>query len=221
MIEDEMFKRYVPDYSRFNEYGFVFKNNCWIFEKLILNDSFRIVIRVIDDRVNGKVIDLDSDFEYTAFRVNDGVGEFSSKIRELFTDTLLDIREKCFNIKLFVSNQANRIGELIYNKYGDLPYYEWDSTPDTGVFKHKITKKWYGIVMNVKRCKISSGDDLVDVLNVKIDAEKVKILLQNDYFYPAYHMNKKYWISVILDDSVNDDEIMNLVDESYLYASNK
>lgn len=220
MIEDEIFKRYLLDYSKLSKYGFVFKNNFWILEKKILNNSFLITIRIIEEKVYGTVVDLDTDFEYTAFRVNDSVGEFSSKVRDLFIDILMDIREKCFNIKMFVSNQANRIGKLIYDKYGDLPYYEWESTPDTGVFKHNVTKKWYGIVMNVKRDKLSSGEDYVDVLNVKIDEKKVKELLQEDYFYPAYHMNKKHWISIILDNSVDDKEIIDLIAESYSYASN-
>lgn len=32
---------------------------------------------------------------------------------------------------------------------------------------------------------------------------------------PAYHMNKKYWISVILDGSVPEETIFGLIDESY------
>ena len=31
-------------------------------------------------------------------------------------------------------------------------------------------------------------------------------------------MNKKYWISIVLDDSVKDDLIMELLDESYSYT---
>lgn len=32
---------------------------------------------------------------------------------------------------------------------------------------------------------------------------------------PAYHMNKQHWISIILDENMNDDEIKNLIAESY------
>lgn len=220
MIEDDLFRRYLIDYSKLSDYGFILRNNCWIFEKKILNNSFLIIVSIVKDKVSGKVVDLDSDFEYTSFRINNCTGEFSNKVKDIFIETLMDIRDKCFFIKMFVSDQANRIGKLVYDKYGDLPSYEWDSTPDTGVFKHKITKKWYGIIMNVKRCKITCGDDLIDVLNVKIDEEKVKRLIEEDYFYPAYHMNKKYWISIILDNSICDEQIMELINESYLYASN-
>ena len=35
---------------------------------------------------------------------------------------------------------------------------------------------------------------------------------------PCYHMNKKHWITICLDDSVSMDEICKRIDESYLLA---
>ena len=32
---------------------------------------------------------------------------------------------------------------------------------------------------------------------------------------PAYHMNKLHWISIILDGSMTDDDILHLIDDSY------
>ena len=32
---------------------------------------------------------------------------------------------------------------------------------------------------------------------------------------PGYHMNKRHWISVILDGSMSDDEILPLIEDSY------
>jgi len=32
---------------------------------------------------------------------------------------------------------------------------------------------------------------------------------------PAYHMNKLHWISIILDGSMTDSEILHLIDDSY------
>ena len=45
-----------------------------------------------------------------------------------------------------------------------------------------------------------------------------KNLLKQDGFYPAYHMNKKNWITVILDNTISDEKIMNLIDKSYSYT---
>ena len=32
---------------------------------------------------------------------------------------------------------------------------------------------------------------------------------------PGYHMNKRHWISVILDGSMDDNEILPLIEDSY------
>ncbi len=32
---------------------------------------------------------------------------------------------------------------------------------------------------------------------------------------PAYHMNKRHWVSVILDDSISEDDIAMMIEESF------
>ena len=50
-------------------------------------------------------------------------------------------------------------------------------------------------------------------LNLKLD--QVSQLLEEAPFYPAYHMNKKYWISIPLDGRVEDDLLFELVAKSW------
>ena len=38
---------------------------------------------------------------------------------------------------------------------------------------------------------------------------------------PAYHMNKEHWISVILDGTMADDEIIPLIEDSFLLTMPK
>ena len=45
--------------------------------------------------------------------------------------------------------------------------------------------------------------------------DKTSYYLENKNIYPAYHMNKKNWVSIILDESLSNDEIFNLIDISY------
>ena len=58
----------------------------------------------------------------------------------------------------------------------------------------------------------------MEIINVKLEEEKIKQLLNKQGFYPAYHMNKKSWISIVLDDTINDDEIMDYINESYQFT---
>ena len=221
MIERDLFKRFIPCYDKLLSYGFEIIDNEYILKKYILDNSFMIIISIINYNVIGKIIDLDVDCEYTNFRIENECGSFAGNIRKIFIDLLLDIRDKCFDNKMFVSEQANRIGLLIKDKYDDLPHYKWESTPDTGVFINKYTDKWYAIIMNVNKSKLSNGEEYVDVINIKLDSSKIVELLKLPGYYPAYHMNKKYWISIILDDTINDLNIMDLIGESYMYSSIK
>ena len=90
------------------------------------------------------------------------------------------------------------------NTFEDRPF------PDdfeTVVMKHSDNKKWYALIMKVK-------DKMY--LNVKTNPEYSE-LLRNTYKYiiPAYHMNKRHWVSVLLDGSVDKDTLTFLLDVSY------
>ena len=56
---------------------------------------------------------------------------------------------------------------------------------------------------------------MIEVLNVKINPMERETLLRNEGCYPAYHMNKKHWMTVVLDDTLTDQEIITYVESSY------
>lgn len=60
---------------------------------------------------------------------------------------------------------------------------------------------------------------LIEVINVKINPNDKDNLLKIEGIYEAYHMNKKSWISIILDDTLSDDLISELIDNSYKLVS--
>jgi predicted DNA-binding protein (MmcQ/YjbR family) len=58
--------------------------------------------------------------------------------------------------------------------------------------------------------------------NVKCDAEKaVELREQHHCILPGYHMNKKYWNTVIADGSLTDKQLQEFIDESYTLVSRK
>jgi predicted DNA-binding protein (MmcQ/YjbR family) len=88
---------------------------------------------------------------------------------------------------------------------------------DTTVLRHGDGGKWFGIVMNVEKHRVGlAGEGSVDVLNVKCDPEEAFILRElYAGIVPAYHMNKRHWVSVILNGSVPEDFTERLVGKSY------
>jgi predicted DNA-binding protein (MmcQ/YjbR family) len=61
----------------------------------------------------------------------------------------------------------------------------------------------------------------VEVMNIKLNPEKIKELHKEKGFYPAYHMNKKNWISILLNDTVPDKVLLDLLDESHRFTTKK
>ena len=97
--------------------------------------------------------------------------------------------------------QRERLTQYMQDTYGTQAEYLWADTPDCAVFRHPSRKKWYAIIMTVRSDRLGlPGEELVDVMNVKCGAIMTGSLLSQRGFLPAYHMNKNYWISILLND---------------------
>lgn len=114
------------------------------------------------------------------------------------------------------SSQRERITQYIQDTYGTEAEYLWADSPDSAVFRHPASRKWYAIIMGVlpERLGLLAGRTL-DVMNVKCSTIMIGSLLSTKGFFPAYHMNKNHWISIVLDNSVSDDQIIPLLELSY------
>ncbi len=102
--------------------------------------------------------------------------------------------------------------------HGTQPDYPFEEDFETAVMRHGDTRKWYAIVMRVPRRKFGfagkSGDEVVDVVNLKLPTEMFGSFGADVGVYPAYHMNKLHWISVLLPDAP-EDVVQFLVSVSY------
>ena len=95
--------------------------------------------------------------------------------------------------------------EYCLSAYGTSPDYPFDEDFETAVLRHTDNRKWYAIVMRVSRSKFGlDSDEVIDVVNLKLPTEMFGSFGVADGVYPAYHMNKLHWISVLLPDAPND-----------------
>lgn len=212
-IEDNIFKRYSPNFDKLEKYGF--KN--FVLEKLFKDNLFKAIITVsIDGNVTGTVYDLENNDEFLPLRVETNQGGFIVEVRTAYEELLENIRDNCFTRKYYIFPQSNRIANLIISKYGNEPEFLWKATPGTGVFRNSITKKWYLAILDIDRSKIQDKrTGLVEIALIKLKPENVEKITKQENFYQGYHMNKKHWITIILDDTVSDEKIMKLIEESY------
>lgn len=215
-IENEIFKRTHLNIKKLENYGFEKNDSDYKFSQNFMDDNFRADITVDQNgNVSGKVYDLLSYEEYTSFRIEDNIGEFVSKVKEEYKNILQDIRNNCFEKDYFIFEQSNKITKYIIDKYGHEPEFLWEKYPGYGVFRNKNNDKWYGIIMNIDKSKIDNGTGEVEILNVKVEEKIIETFLKKKGFYKGYHMNKKNWLTIVLDNTVADEEIFELIDESY------
>jgi predicted DNA-binding protein (MmcQ/YjbR family) len=87
---------------------------------------------------------------------------------------------------------------------------EFPFGPDTLVYK-----------VNGKMFALTNVDEF-DGINLKCDPEEA-VMLREQYpaVQPGYHMNKKHWITVVMDGSISDKLIKLWTDQSYILVAKK
>lgn len=214
-IESELFSKYLINKAALTAYGFKPEGEKSVLRRLLPEDRLEIVLEY-DGEINGRVEDLESGEEYVNFRFRNAVG-YSAEIRQKFEDLLFDVREKCSTERYFKGEQTRKVCDYILTYYGVKPEFLWKKFPSFAAFREKESKKWFALIGSVPRNKIDSSSTEhteIEVLNVKEPPDKVNYLLGKQGYYPAYHMNKKSWVTLILDGSLTDDEVIERIVES-------
>ena len=110
----------------------------------------------------------------------------------------------------------SQVLDYVQDNYGTVPEYPWERTPDAAVLRQKGNAKWYGLIMRIPAQKLGIPTDaMTDILNVKCSPLEIGSLLQKPGIFPAYHMNKTHWISILLDGPVPEAELFFLLDQSF------
>ena len=194
--------------------GFGFKEEAekLIYRKEILDSSFLIEISFVDSQLLVEVYDLEFDEVYSLYSVDSAVGETVQNIREHVENLLRSI--------LGLADESGKIGSEVIdycNKYGGNHVNPFKKHPDILAFVNE-KNKWYALILEVKYNKLNKNTDIttkVKVLNLKYSTDKILDIIDNKNIFPAYHMNKKHWISIVLDKNIKLETIKELIDISY------
>ena len=206
MIEKEIIKNNVLDKDKLIPFGFIKDNNNYKYITNIMNNKFRVEIIInANNELIGKIYDIETNEEYTNFRV-ENLGSFSNSVKEEYINILKNIVSNCYINHYFSFNQTNRIVNKIIKKYNVNPEFLWEKYPKFGVFRNK-NNKWFAVILNVDKSKVINNEyGEIEIINVKVDDLVNKYQKEKGYAL-AYHMNKKSWITIILDDTCKDEKI--------------
>lgn len=167
-------------------------------------------------------MDVLSEEEYLLVDVKNSSGDFVGKMKEEYENCINETVEKCSSKESFQGQQTKEVIQYIQRKYQDKLEYLWEKSPDNAVWRNKVNRKWYGVllVLSERKLKLES-DKIVDVLDLRYQKEKIGELIDHETIFEGYHMNKRNWISIRLDGSVESEKIYRLIDNSYELSKRK
>ena len=195
--------------------GFGFKEEAekLVYRKEILDSSFLIEIVFVNSQLLIEVYDLEFDEIYSLFSVESAIGETVQNIREHVENLLSSI--------LGLADESGKISSEVIdycnNKYGGNHINPFKKHPDILAMVNE-KNKWYALLLDVEYNKLNKNTDIttkVKILNLKYPTDNISDIIDNQNIFPAYHMNKKHWISVVLDKNIKLETIKELIDISY------
>ena len=198
------------------KYGFVKDKTGYLYKVGILDNQFTLYVNISNNDVKTKLIEVSTNEIYTLHLISGVEGNFVGQVKEAYENILYSIAQNCFDISVFTSEQTFQVIDYIKEKYGDNPEYLWDKFPNNAITRNKDTKKWYTAILTVRGDKIGlQSEKEVEIIDLHAKVEDIPLLTAKPNIYQGYHMNKKHWFTIVLNNSVKFEEICKYIDESY------
>ena len=215
-------KNKTISYEKLLKYGFKKQEEKYIYKENICDNQFEMIVEVNKKQMTSKLIDLANEDEYILVDIQDSSGEFVGTVREEYENKLKDIFNNCTTLDSFKGGQAKKVIKYIHEKYDDELEYLWEKFENTAIVRNKQNNKWYALIVKLAEEKIGiNSDKIVEIIDLRYQKDEIEKVIDNEKVYPGYHMNKKSWITIKLDDTVNTKEICDLIDNSYQLSIKK
>lgn len=211
--------RYIFNQNKLMEFGFVQSADKLLYARQIMQDMFELKITIDKNgKADWNVWDVETREEYCLAK-STAEGVFVGKVRLACEEVFREIVSMCGKLSVFKSRQASLVQAYVLEKHGDAFEYLWKKFPDNAVFRRKDNKKWYGVVLTVAQNRIGlAGEEKIEIIDLRGKPEEIEQLVDGKKYFPAYHMNKKHWMTICLDDSVKIEDIYKFIDNSYILA---
>lgn len=215
VLDNELRNRTI-NYDKLLEYGFTKDDNVYLYKKKLDDYQFEMKVVVENNKMSSCLFDLISKDEYILVDIEDSKGEFVGKVRTAYLQELQNIIEKCTSLNIFKSQQAKEVIKYVKEKYNDDLEYLWEKFPENAIWRNKTNNKWYGAILVISERKLEiSSDKKIEIIDLRYQKDKIEELIDYNKIFPGYHMNKKSWITIKLDGSLELEEIFKLIDNSY------
>lgn len=220
MIADDLFKSRKPLFEKLTGFGFVCHNETYTYTCPIADNQFHLNVLVDKNgQVRTQVMDADTGEAYTLHLTRHTAGSFVGKVRADYSAVLQAIADTCFEKQVFQSEYAAKITQYISEQYQNRLEYLWEKSPENAIVRRTDNRKWYAVFSRIEKNKIGlAGKEKTEIINLKMQPEDIVQRIDGKKYFSAWHMNKKHWITLCLDGSVDLQEIYRRIDESYRLA---
>jgi len=200
----------VPDYKRLIDFGFEKQDNSYILKQSIPNEDFYTIITITSSNITALVYDNETQDRYALFDMISANGAFIGELRSKVKNLLDKITESCF----IISDIKSKYESHILQSFECTQDYPWGGDEYT-VFRCS-NSKWFALIMYVPYKSLGKqSEEKVWVVNLKAESNQIEALIDNKSILPAYHMNKKHWITVVLTSVTDYSLLCNLTEQSY------
>ena len=149
--------------------------------------------------------------KYALFDMPKAGGAFIGSLREEVQKLVDEIKANCFE----TNDLKDKYLAWLKTRFDSEPDFPWPDTPDYCVFRCP-NQKWYALVMKVKYRQLGlTGEEEAWVVNMKANSESIPSLIDQKSIFPAWHMNKKHWITVLLTAATDFEKLQELTEKSY------
>ncbi len=203
------------------EFGFTKSGNAFKYSESILNGQFKLNISVENDAVTAEVYDVEAECPYYLFAVEGAEGTFVGEVRAEYDRVLNEISEQCFSkAEVYREKTTMAVVKYAQSKYGTPLEFLWQD--ENSVMRRRDNAKWYLAILPVRRNKIGlEGEGKIEIIDLRAPKEEIPSLIDGVNYLPAYHMNKKSWLTIPLDGRVSAEIICAFIDMSYELAKKK
>ena len=214
---NDFFKFKKANFGKLTAYGFKRAGGNFIITKRLSGCGFLLTVTVNNlGQIFSEVIDDNLNEPYTLHLIDGASGGFVGQVRTDDENALKEIAEQCFDVEIFKNDCTKELIAAVKDFYGDELEFLWEKFSGNAVWRRKDNKKWYAAVLSVSKRKLGfDSDEIAEVIDLRIQPEKLEDLIDNKNYFPAYHMNKKHWFTIILDGSVPLDVIFDYLQNSY------
>lgn len=188
--------------------------NTFSMNQKVSNGAFNtdITLSLSEQSLTVHLFDSATGEKYVLFDMPSSHGAFVASLREEVQQLIDEIKSKCFE----TSDLKDDYIAWIKTQFDAEPDFPWpDAAPYSFVLRCP-NEKWFALVMRIKYRQLGlTSDEEVWVVNMKACQDKIPNLIDKKSIFPAWHMNKKHWITVLLTAATDFNKLCELTQKSW------